>query len=180
MELLSPDGYYTYLGVPKPPPSTTTSQLSSLSPSSTQLPSSKIDEDVVKKNYRKLSLRHHPDKAGGDVDTFRVLNRAQKVLTNPKLRQQYDILGIDLDDDEEEQHANDDGEHHQHHDTDEKEKQTVQGSIIQEIASNVLTGVIQVGVRTSTSLSRRVDNFSVSCGILHRIVFFCFNLKMCI
>jgi len=105
---------------------------------------------VVKKNYRKLSLRHHPDK-GGDVDTFRVLNRAQKVLTNPKLRQQYDILGIDLDDDEEEQHhANEDEQG-----ADDKGQQSTQGGIIQEIAGNVLTGVIQVGVRTCKSF---VDN----------------------
>ena len=49
MKLLAPDGYYAYLGIPK---------------SATSEP----DEDLIKKNYRKLSLKHHPDK-GGDADT---------------------------------------------------------------------------------------------------------------
>ena len=34
------------------------------------------------------------------MDTFRLLNRAQKVLLEPKLKAQYDILGMDLDDEE--------------------------------------------------------------------------------
>jgi hypothetical protein len=37
IQLLSPDGYYTYLGIPKS--------------------EKKIEEDVVKKSYRKLSLK---------------------------------------------------------------------------------------------------------------------------
>ena len=111
--LLSPDGYYTYLGVKKPAPTSASehgaaplSTPSSSSAAAADDPS--IDTDAVKKQYRKLSLKHHPDR-GGDADTFRMLNRAQKVLTNPKLRQQYDILGIDLDDDEVEMQHDDDG-----------------------------------------------------------------------
>ena len=69
IKLMAPDGYYSYLGIQKSA-------------------KGEVDEDVIKKNYRKLSLRHHPDK-GGDADTFRVLNRAQKVLKTPKLREQY-------------------------------------------------------------------------------------------
>lgn len=32
--------------------------------------------DDTKKGYRKLCLLHHPDKAGGDADTFKVLHKA--------------------------------------------------------------------------------------------------------
>ena len=45
-------------------------------------------DDLVKKAYRKKSIKHHPDKPGGDAETFRILKRAQTVLSNPKLRQQ--------------------------------------------------------------------------------------------
>ena len=123
LQLLAPDGYYTYLKIPK---------------------ADVIEEDQVKKNYRKLSLKHHPDKRGGDAETFRVLNRAQKVLMQPKLKQQYDILGLDLDDDE---------EHHKHDDDEDDdgrvETSTTQG-IVHEIASMALTNVLQLGVRTRT------------------------------
>jgi len=152
IELLAPDGYYTYLGVKKPAPSSASDPLSTPSSSSSAAAAaaddSSIDADAVKKNYRKLSLKHHPDR-GGDADTFRMLNRAQKVLTNPKLRQQYDILGIDLDDDEVEMHHDDDGHGGSAAGEDGKGEQpsSTQG-IVQEIASTVLTGVIQLGVRT--------------------------------
>jgi hypothetical protein len=119
LQLLAPDGYYAYLKIPK---------------------ADVIEADQVKKNYRKLSLKHHPDKRGGDAETFRVLNRAQKVLMAPKLKQQYDILGLDLDDDEEKHDDDDDGR---------EETSTTQG-IVHEIASMALTNVLQLGVRTRT------------------------------
>lgn len=134
VSLLAPDGYYTYLKVTRGVPSQD-------NPDETT-----IDEDLIKKNYRKLSLKHHPDKPGGDDETFRVLNRAQKVLTNPKLRKQYDILGIDLDDDE---------EHEENNETDENKESaptTAQG-IVQEIAGMVIAFLIQLIVRTSTFFS---------------------------
>ena len=129
MELMAPDGYYRYLGIPKREMG--------------------VDEDVIKKNYRKLSLKHHPDRPNGDAGTFRMLNRAQKVLTSPKLREQYDILGIDLDDDDDDENrtggnATDGG--------DDQEQTTSQG-IVHEIASMALTTVLQMGVRTGTFCS---------------------------
>ena len=108
LKLLAPDGYYTYLGIDKTvavrsasdsDPSHNNSN--SISNASLLSPSSSVDEELIKKSYRKLSLRHHPDRPTGDADTFRVLNRAQKVLLNPILRQQYDLLGLDIDDEEE-------------------------------------------------------------------------------
>ena len=131
MELMSPDGYYSYLKIDK---------------------TKSIVEyaDQVKKSYRKLSLKHHPDKATGDADTFRLLNRAHKVLTNPKLKQQYDILGMDLH--EEAGEGESDGTSNS---TDEaKPEQTASEGIIQEIASQALTGVLQLGVRTSKYILR--------------------------
>ena len=84
--LLSPDGYYTYLQI---------------QPIGAVDDKEKVDKfkAQVKKSYRKLCLRHHPDKPGGSADTFQALNRAYKVLSNPVLRKQYDMIGLDLDDD---------------------------------------------------------------------------------
>ena len=148
LELLAPDGYYSYLGVPKPA-SVTAMMMAPSSISSDNDSNSSINIDLIKKNYRKLSLRHHPDKAGGDADTFRLLNRAQKVLSNPKLRQQYDILGVDLDDDDEHEHP---GEEPNGGDSSSSKEDVPPPSstqaIIQEIASTVLTTVLQVGFRT--------------------------------
>jgi len=112
--LLSPDGYYRYLNIPKPTtahggpaflhPQQQQNQDEEKKPLKSSGTATEVDHDQVKKNYRRLSLRHHPDRPGGDVDTFRVLNRAKRVLTNPKLRKQYDLLGLDLDDDDEDHH----------------------------------------------------------------------------
>jgi DnaJ domain len=153
LELLAPDGYYQYLGVSKPAVAVAASTAPPSSHSKddpgatgTSASGSSIDEDLVKKNYRKLSLKHHPDK-GGNADTFRLLNRAQRVLLDPKLRKQYDIVGIDLDDDDLHQGDNTDN------DSDDPNKDASQSSsqgIVQEIASNVLAGVLQLGVRTRT------------------------------
>jgi hypothetical protein len=54
------------------------------------------------------------------------------------LRQQYDILGLDLDDDDEHQTEPAEGE---------EEKSTTQG-IVHDIASMALTNVLQLGIRT--------------------------------
>ena len=151
IQLISPDGYYTYLGIPKPSPcdiqKAAENVSSSFAPKENQAADkndSAIDEDLVKKSYRKLSLKHHPDKRGGDAETFRVLNRAQKVLLNPKLRQQYDILGLDLDDDDE--------EHDNLHSGTGKdgEEETASQGIIHEIATQVMAGLMHLAIRTRT------------------------------
>ena len=128
IQLMAPDGYYKYLGVDK----------SVATASADEAP--QIDLDKVKKSYRKLSLKHHPDKPSGDVDTFRLLNRAHRVLTDPKLRQQYDVLGLDLADEQvDEQHQEDD---------EKPQEATTAQTIITEIAGYVLTFVVQLLVRT--------------------------------
>ena len=45
--------------------------------------------DDIKKSYRKLASKHHPDK-GGDTATFQKLEEAYRILSDPQQRQQYD------------------------------------------------------------------------------------------
>lgn len=55
-------------------------------------------EDEIKKAYRKLALRYHPDHQQGKSDAekkeaedkFKDINEAYEVLSNPEKRQQYD------------------------------------------------------------------------------------------
>jgi DnaJ-class molecular chaperone len=59
--------YYEILGIPKT--------------------ASPID---IKKAYRSLSLKLHPDKQGGNVDEFKKINEAYTVLSDAEKRQEYD------------------------------------------------------------------------------------------
>jgi len=45
--------------------------------------------DDIKKSYRKLASKHHPDK-GGDTATFQKIQTAYDTLIDPNKRQQYD------------------------------------------------------------------------------------------
>jgi DnaJ-class molecular chaperone len=45
--------------------------------------------DDIKKSYRKLASKHHPDK-GGDTATFQKIEEAYRILSDPQQRQQYD------------------------------------------------------------------------------------------
>ena len=101
--LLSPDGYYEYLGIPKPTDNNNKSLEIMGATTTTNAESSIIDLERVKKNYRRLSLKHHPDRRTGNAEAFRMLNRAKIVLSNSKLRREYDLLGLDLDDDAEDE-----------------------------------------------------------------------------
>ncbi len=48
--------------------------------------------DEVKKAFRKLARKHHPD-AGGDEEKFKELNTAYEVLSDPEKRSEYDQYG---------------------------------------------------------------------------------------
>lgn len=50
-------------------------------------------EDEVKKAYRKLAHKYHPDKAGGDENKFKEINEAYQVLSDKSKRAQYDQFG---------------------------------------------------------------------------------------
>ena len=48
--------------------------------------------DEIKKAFRKLAVKHHPDK-GGDEAKFKELNEAYEVLKDPSKKQRYDQFG---------------------------------------------------------------------------------------
>ncbi|CAM9639510.1 unnamed protein product [Ectocarpus fasciculatus] len=50
------------------------------------------DENTIKKAYKKLALKHHPDK-GGDVEVFKEISSAAEVLCDPEKRKIYDKYG---------------------------------------------------------------------------------------
>lgn len=50
-------------------------------------------EDDVKKAFRKLAQKHHPDKKGGDEAKFKEASEAYAVLSDKKKRAEYDTYG---------------------------------------------------------------------------------------
>lgn len=46
----------------------------------------------IKKAYRKLAMRHHPDK-GGDPEKFKEITKAHEILGDPEKREKYDKYG---------------------------------------------------------------------------------------
>lgn len=54
--------------------------------------SKNASQDDIKKAYRRLSLKHHPDR-GGDKSTFQNINEAFQTLGDANKRKQYDMGG---------------------------------------------------------------------------------------
>lgn len=50
-------------------------------------------DDEIKKAYRKLAHKYHPDKTGGDSEKFKEINEAYQVLSDKTKRGQYDQFG---------------------------------------------------------------------------------------
>src|SRR5882672_8202459 len=50
-------------------------------------------EDDVKKAFRKLAQKYHPDKKGGDEAKFKEISEAYTVLSDKKRRAEYDTYG---------------------------------------------------------------------------------------
>lgn len=56
----------------------------------------KASADDIKRTYRKLAMKYHPDKNPGDKaaeEKFKDINEAYEVLSDPKKRARYDELG---------------------------------------------------------------------------------------
>lgn len=53
-------------------------------------------KDDIKKAFRELAHKYHPDKSGGDEAKFKEINEAYQVLSNDQKRQQYDQFGADF------------------------------------------------------------------------------------
>jgi molecular chaperone DnaJ len=53
----------------------------------------KASQDDVKKAFRKLAHKYHPDKTGGDDSKFKEVNEAYTVLSDDKKRAEYDAYG---------------------------------------------------------------------------------------
>lgn len=53
----------------------------------------KASKDEIKKAFRTLAHKYHPDKKSGDDAKFKEINEAYSVLSDEKKRQQYDMYG---------------------------------------------------------------------------------------
>ena len=55
--------------------------------------SKNASQEEIKKAYRKLAHKYHPDKSSGDAEMFKKVNSAYQTLSNPEKRSQYDRFG---------------------------------------------------------------------------------------
>ncbi|MBI5404968.1 MAG: molecular chaperone DnaJ [Candidatus Kerfeldbacteria bacterium] len=50
-------------------------------------------QDEIKRAFRTLAHKHHPDKSGGDAEQFKQINEAYQTLSDPAKRSRYDQFG---------------------------------------------------------------------------------------
>ncbi len=59
--------------------------------------SKSANDNEIKKAFRKLAHKYHPDKGGGDEAKFKEINEAYQVLSDKQKRGQYDQFGSAFD-----------------------------------------------------------------------------------
>jgi len=52
--------------------------------------------DDIKKAYKQLSLKYHPDRPNGNEQKFKEISAAYNVLGDPHKKQQYDQCGVNI------------------------------------------------------------------------------------
>tara|TARA_B100000795_G_C22728872_1_gene410563 strand:+ start:72 stop:1046 length:975 start_codon:yes stop_codon:yes gene_type:complete len=53
---------------------------------------SATDKDI-KKAYRKMALKYHPDRSGGDENKFKEVSASYEILSDPQKKKEYDMYG---------------------------------------------------------------------------------------
>ena len=46
----------------------------------------------IKKAYRKMAMKYHPDRPGGDSEKMKIINKAYEVIGDEQNREYYDII----------------------------------------------------------------------------------------
>lgn len=54
---------------------------------------SSASQEEIKKSFRVLAQKYHPDKSGGDGEKFKEINEAYQTLSDPQKRKMYDQYG---------------------------------------------------------------------------------------
>ena len=52
-----------------------------------------VSSDEIKKSYKQLAKKYHPDRKGGDEEMFKKINNAYEILNDPEKRNMYDTYG---------------------------------------------------------------------------------------